>query len=93
MTFKQKVFAAVKKIPRGRTLSYKQVAEMAGSPLACRAVGNILHANYDPAVPCHRVVRSDGKIGGYNRGAKAKIRRLQKEGALGRPPVTPRDAR
>gem|GEM_PF-1077148 len=79
MTFKQKVFAAVKKIPRGGTLSYKQVAEMAGSPLACRAVGNILRANYDPAIPCHRVVRSDGKTGGYNRGAEAKKEILKSE--------------
>lgn len=79
MTFREKVFAVVKKIPRGGTLSYKQVAVRAGKPLAYRAVGNILHTNYDPAIPCHRVVLSDGELGGYNRGAKKKKELLESE--------------
>lgn len=70
--FSSRVFEIVRKIPKGKTLTYKQVAEMAGSPKACRAVGNILHQNYDPQIPCHRVIRSDGKPGGYNRGAERK---------------------
>jgi O-6-methylguanine DNA methyltransferase len=82
MNFKKKVFAVVKKIPRGGTLSYKAVAELAGRPMAYRAVGNILNKNYDPAIPCHRVVRSDGKTGGYNRGAEAKIKLLKAESSL-----------
>lgn len=82
MNFKEKVFAAVKKIPRGGTLSYREVAELAGRPLAYRAVGNILNKNYDPAIPCHRVVRSNGKTGGYNRGAEAKIKLLKAESSL-----------
>lgn len=77
--FKEKVFETVKKIPRGRTLTYKQVAELAGRPRAWRAVGNILNKNYDPAIPCHRVVRSDGKTGGYNRGAAKKAELLAAE--------------
>lgn len=80
--FKQKVLEIVKKIPRGKTLTYKEVAMKAGLPKAARAVGNILHTNHDPKVPCHRVIRSDGKMGGYNRGTKNKIKMLKKEGAL-----------
>jgi len=82
MTFKEKVFEIVRKIPEGETLTYKEVAIGAGKPNASRAVGNILNTNYDPAIPCHRVVRSDGKTGGYNRGEKAKIKILKKEGAI-----------
>jgi O-6-methylguanine DNA methyltransferase len=77
--FKEKVLEVVKKIPKGKTLSYKQVAKLAGSPNAYRAVGNILNKNYDPKIPCHRVIRSDGKIGGYNRGIKKKVELLRKE--------------
>ncbi len=60
-------------------MTYKEVAVKAGRPKAFRAVGNILNKNYDPAIPCHRVVRSDGKTGGYNRGAEKKRRILAKE--------------
>lgn len=80
--FKEKVFEVVKKIPKGKTLTYKQVARLAGRPKAYRAVGNILNTNYNPKIPCHRVVRSDGKVGGYNRGKKRKRELLQKERAI-----------
>lgn len=60
-------------------MTYKEVAERAGSPRAFRAVGNILNTNYDPDIPCHRVVRSDGTPGGYNRGEALKVRKLQDE--------------
>jgi len=63
-------------------MTYKMVAEMAGSPKAFRAVGNILNKNRDPKIPCHRVVRSDGKIGGYNQGENKKVFLLKKEKAL-----------
>ena len=79
-TFHKRVHDIVRKIPKGETRTYKQVAEQAGRPKAYRAVGNILHKNYDPNIPCHRVVRSDGKTGGYNKGEKEKIKRLTKEG-------------
>ena len=78
--FRDKVYKIVKKIPRGRVLSYKGVAREAGRPAAWRAVGNILSKNRDPKIPCHRVVRSDGGVGGYNRGQKRKIALLKKEG-------------
>lgn len=81
-SFREKVFEETKKIPEGRTSTYKEIAEKAGSPNAFRAVGNILNKNYDPTIPCHRVVRSDGTTGGYNRGAKNKIQLLKKEKAI-----------
>lgn len=80
--FKEKVLEVVAKIPKGKVWTYKEVACMAGSPRACRGVGNILNKNYNPKIPCHRVIRSDGKAGGYNRGKKKKIKLLQKEGAV-----------
>lgn len=80
--FKEKVFKVVAAIPKGKTLSYKEVAQKSGSPRSYRAVGNILNKNCDPNVPCHRVIRSDGTAGGYNKGAKRKKIILKKEGAL-----------
>ena len=79
--FSEKVYSIVKKIPQGKFLTYREVAKRAGSPKAARAVGNILNKNYNPEIPCHRVIRSDGKAGGYNRGAANKIKILRKEGA------------
>jgi len=81
-TFSEKVYEVTRSIPRGKTLTYKQVAEKAGNPNASRAVGNILNMNYDKSIPCHRVIRSDGKIGEYNRGEKRKIKILNEEGAI-----------
>ncbi len=63
-------------------MTYKEVAAAAGNPRAYRAVGNILNKNYDPAIPCHRVVRSDGRTGGYNRGENMKKQKLIEEGAF-----------
>lgn len=77
--FKIKVLNIVKNVKRGQTISYKKVAELADNPKAFRAVGNILNKNYDPEIPCHRVIRSDDKIGGYNRGTDEKIKLLKKE--------------
>jgi len=80
--FQQKIYKIVQGISKGQTLTYKEVAILAGRPKAYRAVGNILNKNYDLAIPCHRVVRSDGKVGGYNRGTKMKNEKLLSEGAL-----------
>ena len=77
--FKSKIFEIVRQIPKGETLTYKEVAMRAGSPRAFRAVGNILTTNFDKAIPCHRVIRSDGKTGGYNRGANLKAKILAEE--------------
>jgi methylated-DNA-[protein]-cysteine S-methyltransferase len=82
MTFSEKVKAIVAKIPRGKTMTYAAVARRAGNSRAARAVGAVMRANHDPKIPCHRVVRSDGGMGGYNRGgAKRKLAILKTEGA------------
>ena len=77
-TFKQKVLEVVKKIPKGKVLTYKEVAGKAGSKNASRALGSIMKNNYDKTVPCHRVIRSDGTIGEYNRGGPDKKMKLLK---------------
>ena len=81
-SFKNRVLDAVAKIPKGETLSYKQVAQFAGSPRAYRAVGNIMNKNDNPNVPCHRVIKSDGTVGGYAHGTNRKREILKKEGAI-----------
>ncbi len=79
--FAERVYAVVSGIPRGKVMTYKEVAIKAGKPLAARAVGTLMAHNYNPAVPCHRVVRSDGRIGDYNRGgAPRKLELLWEEG-------------
>ena len=81
--FTERVRSVVRRIPRGSFMTYKQVAQQAGNPNAARAVGMIMSRNYDPDIPCHRVIRSDGKLGGYNRGGlDVKLQRLKDEGAL-----------
>ncbi len=80
MRFADKVYEVVKKIPAGRISTYKNVAESLNCK-AYRAVGNALNKNpYAPIVPCHRIVLSDGKIGGFASGAKNKAKLLRKEG-------------
>lgn len=76
--FTEKVKNIVAKIPKGKTMTYKEVADAAGNSKAARAVANIMAANYDPKVPCHRVIRSDGGLGGYNRGGIVKKRAILK---------------
>ncbi len=76
MIFSDEVKAVVRTIPKGQTMTYQEVALEAGHPGAARAVGNVMKNNYDPTVPCHRVIRSDGKPCGYNRGGEAKKREL-----------------
>ena len=78
------------KIPRGGVLTYTQVAVKAGSPGAARAVGNLMKQNYNPKIPCHRVIRSDAclpagrAVGGYNRGGpERKMEILREEGFNG----------
>lgn len=81
-TFRDKVFAATKTIPKGETRTYKQIAEMIGAPNASRAVGNALTTNRNKDVPCHRVIRSDGTFGGFAWGTKKKEAILRQEGAI-----------
>jgi len=78
--FEKKVYAAVSKIPRGEVRSYKWVAAKIGRPKAYRAVGNALNKNpHIGIVPCHRVIRSDGTIGGFARGVALKRQLLKSE--------------
>ena len=79
ISLQDKILEAVKKIPKGKVLTYKEVATRAGSPLAFWAVDNILNRNYNPGIPCHLVTRSNGRLGGYNRGRKQKIKLLKQE--------------
>ena len=73
----------LKKIPRGKVKTYSDVAKAIGKPLAVRAVANAIAKNpYSPRIPCHRVIRSDGSLGGYSGkgGVKTKKLLLKKEG-------------
>ena len=82
INFRERVLKAVAKIPKGKTLTYKEVARRAGSPGAYRAVGNILNKNFNPKIPCHRVIRSDGQVGRYRNGSRKKMAILKREGAF-----------
>ena len=78
--FQKKVYEIVKRIPKGKVLTYKKIAKLAGKPRAWRAVGNILNKNPNPKIiPCHRVIKSNGEIGGYKDGTKKKISLLKSE--------------
>ena len=81
--FQLKVWAYLTKIPRGSLKTYSQVAKAIGKPRAVRAVANAIGKNpYAPKIPCHRVIRSDGTLGGYSGkgGIKTKRFLLKKEG-------------
>ncbi len=82
LPFTDKVYYAVSKIPRGQVMTYKQVAEKINHPKAFRAVGNVLNKNTNSWVPCHRVIRSDGQIGGFAEGSQVKKTLLIKEKAI-----------
>jgi methylated-DNA-[protein]-cysteine S-methyltransferase len=79
----QKVWSELTKIPRGSVITYKELAKRIGKPKAARVVANAVGKNpFAPQVPCHRVVRSDGGLGGYSGkgGVKTKRELLKKEG-------------
>ena len=83
--FQLKVWKYLKKIPRGSVKTYSEVAKAIEMPLAVRAVANAIGKNpYPPKVPCHRVIRSDGSLGGYSGigGIKTKKKLLKKEGII-----------
>ena len=78
--FQQAVYVTIAKIPKGETRSYAWVAQQIGHPRAARAVGNALNANpCAPGIPCHRVIRTNGGLGGYAKGLAAKQRLLRQE--------------
>ncbi len=79
--FQSECYEALKKVPSGKVISYAGLAEMIGRPNAQRAVGSAMNKNpYAPKVPCHRVVKSNGEIGGFADDINVKIKRLHKEG-------------
>ena len=81
--FQLKVWTYLRKIPRGSVKTYSQVAKGIGKPLAVRAVANAIGKNpYAPKIPCHRVIRSNGSLGGYSGkgGVKTKKFLLKREG-------------
>ena len=80
--FQLKVWKYLKKIPKGKVKTYKQVAIAINNPKSARAVANACAKNsYAPKIPCHRVIRSDGSVGGYSGrgGIKKKLRLLRSE--------------
>ena len=83
--FQLKIWDFLKKIPKGTVKTYSEVAEAIGKPLAVRAVANAIGKNpYPIRIPCHRVIRSDGSLGGYSGtgGVNKKKNLLKKEGII-----------
>ena len=75
--FQQKVWKYLTKIPKGSVKTYSQVAKSIGKPLAVRAVANAIARNpYPPQIPCHRVIRSDGTLGGYSGKGGIKTKKI-----------------
>jgi methylated-DNA-[protein]-cysteine S-methyltransferase len=80
--FNESCYRILKKVPKGRVTTYKEIARALRSK-AYRAVGNAMNKNpYAPKVPCHRVVCSDGSVGGFAGGARKKEKMLTKEGVI-----------
>ena len=81
--FQTQVYRACSKIPRGKISTYHEIARVLKNPRAARAVGNALNKNpFAPQVPCHRVIKSNGEVGGFASGTKKKIALLKKEGII-----------
>ena len=83
--FQLKVWRYLKKIPKGQTRTYSDVAKAINKPKSVRAVANAIGKNpYAPKIPCHRVIRSDGSLGGYSGkgGINTKRKLLKSEGIL-----------
>ncbi len=82
-TFSEQVWQVTKRIPKGKVATYSIIAKLIHKPKSARAVGNALNKNpFAPIVPCHRVVRSDGSIGGFASGSRKKIKLLRAEGVI-----------
>lgn len=84
ISFREKVYIIARQIPKGTVVTYGQLAALAGSPKAARAVGMCMKQNPDLAsIPCHRVVASDGKLTGYAAGGvSVKKQKLLEEGVV-----------
>ena len=83
MNFRDRVYALTRRVPAGMVTTYRALADALGNPKLARAVGNALNKNTDfKNIPCHRVVRSDGRAGGYALGVRAKEKKLRSEGVV-----------
>jgi methylated-DNA-[protein]-cysteine S-methyltransferase len=79
--FAEKCYAVLRKVPSGKVTTYAEIAKAIGNPKGARAVGNAMNKNpYAPQVPCHRVIKSNGEVGGFASGTRKKIEMLKKEG-------------
>lgn len=78
--FQKKVWRITKRIPQGKVSTYKKIAQALGQLRAARAIGQALNKNNDSFIPCHRVIKSDGTLGGYKKGSHQKRELLIKEG-------------
>ncbi|MBS3086367.1 MGMT family protein [Candidatus Pacearchaeota archaeon] len=79
-SFNERCYSVLKKVPKGKVTTYKEISKALNSK-AYRAVGNAMNKNpYAPRVPCHRVVKSDGFVGGFASGPRNKIKMLKNEG-------------
>jgi methylated-DNA-[protein]-cysteine S-methyltransferase len=79
-SFTHRVLAAVRRIPPGQVATYGDIAALAGSPRAWRAVGTIMRETRDPGTPCHRVIAAGGALGGYGGNLQLKRELLRAEG-------------
>jgi len=80
ISFNEQLYRLLKTVPKGKVTTYKELAKALNSK-AYRAVGNAMNKNpYAPKVPCHRVVKTNGEVGGFAGGTKKKIAMLRKEG-------------
>lgn len=80
VSFRARVLAAVRRVPAGRVATYGDIAAVAGSPRAWRAVGSIMRECRDPGVPCHRIIAAGGGLGGYGSNLQVKRELLRAEG-------------
>tara|TARA_Y100000310_G_C20633582_1_gene789983 strand:+ start:975 stop:1286 length:312 start_codon:yes stop_codon:yes gene_type:complete len=79
-SFQNNVYEVLRKVPKGKVTTYKKIAQALGKK-SYRAVGSALNKNpYAPKVPCHRVVKSNGEVGGFASGTRNKIKLLKREG-------------
>lgn len=79
MQLKKKLYKLVKKIPKGKISTYKELAHALNTN-SYRVIGKLLSKNTSKEIPCHRIVMSSGSVGGYNKGIKQKIKLLKREG-------------
>lgn len=81
MKFKDKCYELLKRIPKGKVVTYKEIARALNTN-ACRQAGRAMKENNNKNISCYKVIKSNGEIGGFNRGKKEKIKLLKKDGII-----------